>query len=214
MWSSGYYDGSAVLAWQRDNSNAGCTWGTQLSDGRYPLVISANSAGTTVITLSSKVNDTGEILDSITVTVTVDAKAYTVSYDGNGGNGAPDSQLKTHGINLALSSDKPVREGYIFLGWATSPDAATADYQPGTNFLVDADTKLYAVWSETFLTGDANVDGTVNMKDWNCLYEHSNEVAEIIGDGYDLADVKGDGKVNMKDWTRLYEHVCEINPLW
>ena len=214
VWSSGYYDGSAVLSWQRDNSNASCTWGTQLEDGRYPLEITANSAGTTVITLASKVSDTGEVLDSVTVTVTVDAKTYTVSYDANGGTGAPENQLKTQGVNLALSGDKPVRDGYIFLGWATSADAINADYQPGTNFLVDADIKLYAVWSETFLTGDANVDGTVNMKDWNCLYEHSNEVAEIMGDGYTLADVNNDGKVNMKDWTRLYEHVCEINPLW
>lgn len=214
VWTSGYYNGSAVLAWQRDNSNASCTWGSQMEDGRYPLIISANSAGTTVITLASKVSDTGEILDSVTVTVTVDATTYTVSYDANGGTGAPESQLKTQGVNLALSGDKPVRDGYIFLGWATSPDADNAEYQPGTNFLVDANTKLYAVWSKTFLIGDVNVDGTVNMKDWNCLYEHSNEVAEITGDGYTLADVNSDGKVNMKDWTRLYEHICEIDPLW
>ncbi len=213
VWTTGYYDGAAVLSWQRDNSNAGCTWGKKLEDGRYPLIITANSAGTTVITLASK-GESGEILDSVTVTVKVDAETYTISYDANGGTGVPDNQTKTQGVNLVLTSQKPEREGHIFLGWATRSDAATAEYQPGTTFLLDADTKLYAIWSESFLTGDANIDGTVNMKDWNCLYEHSNEVAGIEGDAYQLADVNGDGKVNMKDWTRLYEHVCEINPLW
>jgi len=214
VWSSGYYGEATVLAWQRDNSNASCTWGKQLEDGRYPLAITANAAGTTVITLFVKASATGEVLDTATVTVTVDAKTYRVSYDANGGTDAPEAQVKTHAVNLALSGDKPSREGFVFLGWAMDPNAGSADFQPGTNFLLDADTTLYAVWSETFLTGDANVDGTVNMKDWNCLYEHSNEVAEITGSGKTLADVNCDGKINLKDWTRLYEHICETNPLW
>lgn len=214
VWTTGYIDSAAVLAWQGDNTNVSCAWGDQLEDGRHPLVITADAAGITVITLVSKASGTGEVLDSVTITVTVDVETFTVSFDANGGTGVPEDQLKPKGVDLVLSSGKPEREGFIFFGWATAADAVTAEYQPGTSFLVDADTKLYAIWSQTFLSGDANEDGCVNMKDWNCLYEYSNEVAELTDDSLFLADVNDDGKVNMKDWTRLYEHICETDPLW
>ena len=74
------------------------------------------------------------------------AKTYTVTYDANGGSGAPATQTKTHGVALTLSSTKPTRSGYTFLGWAESSGATSAQYQPGGQFTTDADTTLYAVW--------------------------------------------------------------------
>ena len=62
--------------------------------------------------------------------------------------------------------------------------------------------------------GDVTGDGKVNMKDWNRLYDHVNEVSSLSGYNLQCADVTGDGKVNMKDWNRLYAHVNEVNPLW
>ncbi len=73
---------------------------------------------------------------------------YTVSYDANGGSGAPAAQLKTPGEALTLSSAVPTREGYSFLGWAESSGAAEARYLPGGSFTADADTVLYAVWQQ------------------------------------------------------------------
>ena len=123
-------------------------------------------------------------------------------------------EVQDIGVNLTLQSERPERAGYIFLGWSVSPDAKMAEYQPGTVFSLDGDTTLYAVWSLDCPKGDVNGDGSVNMKDWQCLYEHSNEMNQITGDALLLADVNGDGKVNIKDWARLYEHICEVNPLW
>lgn len=62
--------------------------------------------------------------------------------------------------------------------------------------------------------GDINGDGKVNIKDWNRLYEHINETAELSEEEFLRADVNNDGKVNIKDWNRLYEHINETNPLW
>ena len=42
---------------------------------------------------------------------------YIVTYDANGGTGAPKSQIKIQGIDLILSDVEPVREGYIFRYW-------------------------------------------------------------------------------------------------
>ena len=73
-------------------------------------------------------------------------RVYTVSYNANGGSGAPASQTKTHGTALTLSSTRPTREGYDFLGWATSSTATSAQYQPGGRYTIDASVTLYAVW--------------------------------------------------------------------
>ena len=73
--------------------------------------------------------------------------SYTVSYDANGGSGAPSSQTKTQDVTLTLSSTKPTRSGYTFLGWATSAGATSASYQPGGSYTANASVTLYAVWS-------------------------------------------------------------------
>ena len=74
-------------------------------------------------------------------------QTYTVSFNANGGSGAPSSQTKTHGTALTLSSVKPTRSGYSFLGWSTSSTATSATYSAGGSFTTNANTTLYAVWS-------------------------------------------------------------------
>ena len=83
---------------------------------------------------------------------------YTVSYNANGGSGAPSSQTKTHGVALTLSSTVPTRSGYAFAGWATSSSATTATYAPGSSYTTDANLTLYAVWTlnKYEITYDAN----------------------------------------------------------
>lgn len=73
---------------------------------------------------------------------------YTVSYDANGGSGAPASQTKTHDEALTLSAAEPSRDGCTFLGWATDKTATSAQYQPGASYTANADAVLYAVWEE------------------------------------------------------------------
>ena len=81
---------------------------------------------------------------------------YTVSYNANGGSGAPVAQTKTAGTALTLSSTKPTRTGYTFKGWATSASGSVA-YQPGSSFATDANTTLYAVWEKNVSATDAQI---------------------------------------------------------
>lgn len=69
----------------------------------------------------------------------------TVSYNANGGTGAPGSQTKWWGEMLTLSKTQPTRANHVFLGWATSANGAVA-YQPGGRFGSDTNTTLYAQW--------------------------------------------------------------------
>ena len=75
-------------------------------------------------------------------------KQYTVTYNANGGSGAPAAQIKVEGTALTLATAKPTRTGYTFKGWATSATATTAQYQPGASYSADSAVTLYAVWNK------------------------------------------------------------------
>lgn len=85
--------------------------------------------------------------------------SYTISYNANGGSGAPSSQTKWYGTNLTLSSSKPTRTGYSFLGWSTSSSATSATYAPGGTYSANASATLYAVWKANTYTVKYNANG-------------------------------------------------------
>ena len=71
---------------------------------------------------------------------------YTITYNANGGSGAPSSQTKTHGKIIKVSSQKPTHSGYEFDGWATSANG-NVEYDPSEKYTKDCDITLYAVWT-------------------------------------------------------------------
>lgn len=76
---------------------------------------------------------------------------WTVKYHANGGTGAPASQTKTYGQTLKLSTTKPTRADYNFLGWGTSPDSTTVAYQAGGSYTDNAAITLYAIWEIAYV---------------------------------------------------------------
>ncbi len=70
----------------------------------------------------------------------------TIQYNANGGSDAPGQQFKNYGEAATLSTKKPVRSGYEFVGWAKSSTATSAQYSAGGQFADNANTVLYAVW--------------------------------------------------------------------
>ena len=87
-----------------------------------------------------------EVNAAITLYAVWKANTYTVSYNANGGTGAPANQTKTYGTTLKLSSTVPTRANYNFLGWGTSASATTVSYAAGSNYTANAAITLYAVW--------------------------------------------------------------------
>lgn len=75
--------------------------------------------------------------------------SYTVSYNANGGSGAPSAQTKYYGKNLTLSSTVPSKSGYTFLGWGTSSTSTSASYGSGATYSANAGITLYAIWRKT-----------------------------------------------------------------
>ncbi len=86
--------------------------------------------------------------DTITLSARWIPNQYAVSYNANGGSEAPGAQTKTYGKTLTLSSVKPVRSGYEFVGWSTNKNAATAQYEVGGKYTANKAITLYAVWKK------------------------------------------------------------------
>lgn len=84
---------------------------------------------------------------------------YTITYNANGGSGAPAAQTKYYGSTLTLSGTKPTRTGYSFLGWSTSATATSASYAAGASYTANASDTLYAVWKANTYTVAYNANG-------------------------------------------------------
>ena len=84
---------------------------------------------------------------------------YAIAYNANGGSGAPANQVKSHFTPLKLSTQKPRRTGYTFLGWSTSSTATTATYSPGDTYTNNGRVTLYAVWSAKTYSVNYNANG-------------------------------------------------------
>lgn len=109
------------------------------------------------------------------------ANTYTVTYNANGGSGAPARQTKTYGKTLTLSNTKPTRTNYTFKGWGTSASTSTVSYAAGGSYTTNASITLYAVWELAYakpriayaeavrcgMSGDPRDDGTYAKVQFN-----------------------------------------------
>lgn len=137
------------------------------------------------------------VLHSYSATGTV--VDYAVSYDANGGTGAPGSQTKVYGTALTLSSTKPTKASttatghkvtfnanggtttkgsatatdttkYTFSSWNTESDGSGTSYSSGGSYTDNAAATLYAQYTST------TTKGAVTLP----------TVAECTRPGYDL----------------------------
>ena len=126
---------------------------------------------------------------------------YTITYDANGGTGAPEAETaREDNTGHKLASGVPTRDGYTFLGWATTPVATTAAYQPKESIAkVTADLTLYAVWKQNpSVTYDAN--GGYFTKSMPIDYPSPKELYEItdvkpVREGYTFVGWECNGVV-------------------
>ena len=87
--------------------------------------------------------------------------SYTVTYDANGGSGAPNYQTKIHDEILSISNIVPSRTGYTFQGWSTIRNG-TVIYKPSAQYMANQDVTLYAVWKANGYAITYNANGGSN----------------------------------------------------
>lgn len=147
------YDGAAFAWWSYDSGVSGS------SSLRKPLETGVNSL------------------------YAVYKKNVNISYNANGGSGAPAAQSgikyyakKESGSNIAnpsitVTGSKPSRGGYNFSSWNTSANGNGTVYKAGAAYAISANVTLYAHWTPINWTikYDAN-GGTGTMADTKHTY--------------------------------------------
>lgn len=136
--------------------------------------------GYTMNSCTSSSPCSGTMTSSVTKTLTASRKTYTISYNANGGTGAPSSQTKTYGITLTLSNTKPVKIGYPFLGWTINSNGTGTLYQPGGSFTTNANTTLYAKYSTTLTNYTVYLDVIDTGESYQNTVKHGDEYSKDI----------------------------------
>ena len=142
-------------------------------------IVTVKKEGTVEIFVAASRTDSYEdAVEIITIKCLPKSESsYTVTYLANGGTGAPATQEKTQGTVLTLSTVKPTRAGYTFLGWATSKTAAAVEYMAGASFDRDQNTTLYAVWKANTYTITFNKNGgSGSLSKVSCTYGKSTDL--------------------------------------
>ena len=118
---------------------------------------------------------------NFSASVEYSVKTYSVTYNANGGSGAPSVQTKTYNVSLTLSSTKPTKANasagsytvtfnanggscstsslsaarttkYTFSKWNTNSSGTGTSYASGATYSTNAALSLYAIYSSTTTT--------------------------------------------------------------
>ncbi|MFM8978450.1 MAG: beta strand repeat-containing protein, partial [Bacteroidota bacterium] len=119
---------------------------------------------------------------------------YSISFDANGGTGAPAGQIKTQDISLTLSSTQPTRAGYTFTWWNTASNGSGVAYSSGATYAGNAIQILYAQWSPNAYTvtynGNSNTGGSVpsnGTATYNSTFTVAANSGSLVRTGYTFA---------------------------
>lgn len=107
------------------------------------------------------------------------ANGYSITYNANGGSSAPSEQVKTHDIDITLSTQEPVRKNYSFLGWGTSSSSTSVAYNPGDIYRTNANLTLYAIWQLAY-TEPRITNFTVERCDVNGKLKDDGTYAKVV----------------------------------
>lgn len=148
-----------------------------------------------------------------TYTLTINPLLINLTYDANGGTGAPEGHTIPSGESFDLSTQVPVRAGYTFAGWYTQPTGGT---KVTADTVFTADTTVYAQWetaAPSKVTGVTAVfqNGQIVVSwDYNSAVKY--RVMRFDGTGYTTmtygATAAGYTDTDLIDAHRYYYRIC------
>ena len=130
------------------------------TDGSYN--INANS----FVVTNGNTSNIQVRISSIVITYTNGGgqpSTYTVTYDANGGTGTmtdSDSPYNA-GATVTVLDNEFTRTGYTFDHWNTAADDSGTSYDEGDEFTINANTTLYAQWTEN--SGGSTITATLTQ---------------------------------------------------
>ena len=134
----------------------------------------------------------GNITDNITVIIRgIGIDTYAVTYHPSTTEyvaNMPQGQIKEHGTAIVLSLLEPQRFGYTFTGWAAEENGEVV-YEAGSEYTIDADIELYAVWTPmTYTITYETNGGTINSGEINeYVYSVGAQLpSDVTKEGFDF----------------------------
>ena len=144
-------DGNEFTSVTVTNNGSGMVSASMINWGAMSITVSGAFDGNATIHVDIACGEDVEngynTSADITVRCVFAYEAFDVTYDANGGSGAPSAQLKRKDTDLTLSTAVPTRTGYTFAGWNTAADGSGTSYAAGATYTADADVTLYAQWT-------------------------------------------------------------------
>ncbi len=182
-----------------------CTWSSNNT-----LVATVSSGNVKAVGTGNAVL-TGEcVAGKVSIAVSVSSGSvpvtYSLTYNANGGSGAPSAQ--TGNGYITLSSIKPTRSGYTFLGWSTYSNSTSAQYSAGSSFNLTSNKSLYAVWRCDSPDTDEPIENptlaaTLNVRSGSTVSYRSRitvtATAENVPEGYSLIICDGNAQLAKGD---------------
>lgn len=143
-----FFEGSIQRTFSKTHSSFTATVMNKATD----VMVGGGPYGGTLIMKNRNPQKTGSF--------TVPAKAsYAVSYNANGGSGAPGGQTKWYGEDINLQAGKPTKTGYTFRCWNTKQNGTGTNYNPSQKYTANSGMTLYAQWTPISVTLSYNANG-------------------------------------------------------
>ena len=183
--AANYYRASKYRG-ENDNYYWTSTFGATNANVSSAYTINTNMSSTSTITAY-------KILGAAVRCIATPQTEYTLEYNANGGENAPNSQTVTNnsGIFEHISSDTPTRSNHVFVRWT---DEYGNSYSPNDMLTArSTTTTLYAVWSNTLCNTNASTIDTGNTAtDAICLQDMNRAVKNsmISKETYTLIDAR------------------------
>ena len=139
------------------------SWCTFTDSGAVHSVsgtVPADVSGVFVFTTTTQFRAGAQTAYKVTEwTITVNSQ-FSLAFNANGGTSSIASQSHTGPESthtFTIPSEVPVRDGYTFAGWATSPSASPS-YQPGSSVTMSPGSMtLYAIWNANWTVSVSGV---------------------------------------------------------
>ena len=178
-YRNSYFTSNSAMSTVLSSTNTGTSSMSSVS-GIYGTLKGFGSVNTSTVTYSSI---DALLKSNTTTTYAISTSSITISYDANGGSGAPSNQNTTRTIyctstsaatttgDTTISSTKPIKTGYTFSKWNTKSDGSGTNYSSGTSYNIASSTTLYAIYTINSYTVNVTVqNGTVDTTSKSITY--------------------------------------------
>ncbi len=155
MTAGGTLPSKIATTYKTSNGNVQCSW-NKWSGNTCSLNITAKNIGTSKITVNLINNSTNAVLDTKTINVNVTSNKYTVTFNANGGYGAPSNMTVSSRDVATIPDTKPytnISNNVTFdANGGTLTNGSKTEYKKVFRYWYDNDGKCYYPGSSYLFT--------------------------------------------------------------